>query len=41
MTRTIAQIGGPLAALLLLVAAFFAYEPLRKPFGDARRRSRN
>jgi zinc transporter ZupT len=35
MTRTIAQIGGPLAALLLLVAAFFAYEPLRKPFGDA------
>ena len=35
MTRMIAQIGGPLAALLLLVAAFFAYEPLRKPFGDA------
>ena len=35
MTRTIAQIGGPLAALLLLVAAFFAYEPLRKPFGGA------
>jgi ZIP family zinc transporter len=35
MTRTIAQIGGPLAALLLLIAAFFAYEPLRKPFGDA------
>jgi ZIP family zinc transporter len=33
MTRTIAQIGGPLAALLLLVAVFFAYEPLRKPFG--------
>lgn len=35
MTRTIAQIGGPLAALLLLVAVFFAYEPLRKPFGGA------
>lgn len=33
MTRAIAQIGGPLAALLLLVAVFFAYEPLRKPFG--------
>jgi zinc transporter ZupT len=33
MTRTIAQIGGPLAALLLLVAVFFAYEPLRRPFG--------
>lgn len=35
MTRAIAQVGGPLAALLLLVAIFFAYEPLRKPFGDA------
>jgi hypothetical protein len=35
MTRTIAQIGGPLAALLLLVTVFFAYEPLRKPFGGA------
>ena len=35
MTRTVAQIGGPLAALLLMVAAFFAYEPLRKPFGGA------
>ena len=35
MTRAIAQIGGPLAALLLLVAVFFAYEPLRKPFGGA------
>lgn len=35
MTRTIAQIGGPLAALVLLVAVFFAYEPLRKPFGGA------
>jgi zinc transporter ZupT len=35
MTRTIAQIGGPLAAVLLLVAVFFAYEPLRKPFGEA------
>jgi zinc transporter, ZIP family len=33
MTRAIAQIGGPLAALLLLVAVFFAYEPLRKPLG--------
>jgi zinc transporter, ZIP family len=33
MTRTIAQIGGPLGALLLLVAVFFAYEPLRKPLG--------
>jgi ZIP family zinc transporter len=33
MTRTIGQIGGPIAALLLLVAVFFAYEPLRKPFG--------
>jgi ZIP family zinc transporter len=33
MTRAIVQIGGPFAALLLLVAAFFAYEPLRKPFG--------
>jgi zinc transporter, ZIP family len=33
MTRAIVQIGGPLAALLLLVAVFFAYEPLRKPFG--------
>jgi ZIP family zinc transporter len=35
MTRAITQIGGPLAALLLLVAVFFAYEPLRKPFGGA------
>ncbi len=35
MTRTIAQIGGPFAALLLLVAVFFTYEPLRKPFGGA------
>ena len=33
MTRAIVQIGGPFAALLLLIAAFFAYEPLRKPFG--------
>jgi ZIP family zinc transporter len=33
MTRTLAQIGGPLIALLLLVAVFFAYEPLRKPLG--------
>jgi zinc transporter, ZIP family len=33
MTRAIVQIGGPFAALLLLVTAFFAYEPLRKPFG--------
>jgi zinc transporter, ZIP family len=33
MTRAIVQIGGPFLALLLLVAAFFAYEPLRKPFG--------
>ncbi len=35
MTRTIAQIGGPIVALVLLVAVFFAYEPLRRPFGGA------
>jgi zinc transporter ZupT len=35
MTRTIAQIGGPIVALVLLIAVFFAYEPLRKPFGGA------
>lgn len=35
MTRAITHIGGPLAALLLLVALFFAYEPLRKPLGNA------
>ena len=33
MTRAISQIVGPLAALLLLIAVFFAYEPLRRPFG--------
>ena len=35
MTRAIAQIAGPVAALVLLVAVFFAYEPLRRPFGGA------
>ena len=35
MTRTIVYIGGPFAALLLLVALFFSYEPLRKPLGSA------
>jgi zinc transporter, ZIP family len=33
MSRAIVQIAGPFAALFLLIAAFFAYEPLRKPFG--------
>lgn len=33
MTRAALQIGGPLAAIALLVAVFFAYEPLRKPIG--------
>ena len=35
MTRAIAQIAGPVVALVLLVAVFFAYEPLRRPFGGA------
>ena len=33
MMRAIAQIGGPVAAILMLIAIFFAYEPLRRPFG--------
>jgi ZIP family zinc transporter len=33
MTRAIVQIGGPFIALLMLIGAFFAYEPLRRPFG--------
>lgn len=33
MTRTALQIGGPLTALVLLVALFFTYEPLRRPIG--------
>lgn len=35
MTRAMVRIGGPFAALVLLVALFFAYEPLRQPFGQA------